>query len=168
MNGTLAGSMIEIEEGKNGWLYIRSAEANFFHSAAERANWANFHLPIFTAQLLGRHARLTALKIPYIVAIAPEKQSVYPENLLSAYQVMRPTMAELMTSACANAGIEAVDLMKLLKLDSSIGARKQLAKDLNYTGNTGDSASMNIWLHQQVMQKLAANGGKVPADLLKY
>jgi DNA-binding ferritin-like protein (Dps family) len=61
-----------------------------------------------------------------------------------------------------------VDLMKLLKLDSSITARKQLAKDLNYTGNTGDSASMNIWLHQQVMQKLAANGGKVPADLLKY
>ena len=62
-----------------------------------------------------------------------------------------------------------VDLMKLLKLDSSISPRaKQLAKDLNYTGNTGDSASMNIWLHQQVMQKLAANGGKVPADLLKY
>lgn len=61
-----------------------------------------------------------------------------------------------------------VDLMKLLKLDSSITNRQQLAKDLNYTGNTGDSASMNIWLHQQVMQKLAANGGKVPADLLKH
>jgi len=61
-----------------------------------------------------------------------------------------------------------VDLMKLLKLDSSLGARKQLAKDLNYTGDTGDSASMNIWLHQQVMQKLAANGGKVPAELLKH
>ena len=61
-----------------------------------------------------------------------------------------------------------VDLMKLLKLDSSIANRKQLAKELNYTGNTEDSASMNIWLHQQVMQKLAANGGKVPADLLKH
>ena len=60
-----------------------------------------------------------------------------------------------------------VDLMKALDLDSSLNARKQLAKDLNYTGNTGDSASMNIWLHQQVMDKLAANGGKVPADLLK-
>ena len=58
--------------------------------------------------------------------------------------------------------------MKLLKLDSSIANRKQLAKELNYTGNTEDSASMNIWLHQQVMQKLAANGGKVPADLLKH
>lgn len=60
-----------------------------------------------------------------------------------------------------------VDLMKLLKLDSSLGARKELAKDLGYTGNTNDSATMNIWLHKQVMQKLAANGGKVPADLLK-
>jgi hypothetical protein len=61
-----------------------------------------------------------------------------------------------------------VDLMKLLKLDSSLTARKQLAKDLNYTGNTNDSASMNIWLHKQVMQKLAENGGKVPAELLKH
>ena len=58
-----------------------------------------------------------------------------------------------------------VDLMKLLKLDSSLSARKELAKELNYTGDTNDSASMNIWLHKQVMAKLAANGGKVPADL---
>ena len=60
-----------------------------------------------------------------------------------------------------------VDLMKLLKLDSSFTARKELAKELGYTGDTNDSASMNIWLHKQVMQKLAANGGKVPADLAK-
>ena len=58
-----------------------------------------------------------------------------------------------------------VDLMKLLGLDSSFGARKELAKELNYTGDTNDSASMNIWLHRQVMNKVAANGGKVPADL---
>jgi hypothetical protein len=58
-----------------------------------------------------------------------------------------------------------VDLMKLLKLDSSFSARKELAKELGYSGDTNDSASMNIWLHKQVMQKLAANGGKVPADL---
>jgi hypothetical protein len=60
-----------------------------------------------------------------------------------------------------------VDLMKLLKLDSSLATRKELAKDLGYTGDTNDSAKMNIWLHKQVMQKLAANGGKVPADLLR-
>ncbi|MCZ0734133.1 DUF3597 domain-containing protein [Phreatobacter sp. AB_2022a] len=58
-----------------------------------------------------------------------------------------------------------VDLMKLLNLDSSLTARKELAKELNYTGDTNDSATMNIWLHKQVMNKLAANGGKVPDDL---
>ena len=58
-----------------------------------------------------------------------------------------------------------VDLMKLLDLDSSLGARKQLAKELNYAGDTNDSASMNIWLHKQVMMKLAASGGRVPEDL---
>jgi 3-oxoacyl-ACP reductase-like protein len=58
-----------------------------------------------------------------------------------------------------------VDLMKLLDLDSSIGARQALAKELGYTGSTSDSAAMNIWLHKQVMNKLAANGGRVPADL---
>lgn len=58
-----------------------------------------------------------------------------------------------------------VDLLKLLSLDSSLESRKELAKELNYSGDTSDSASMNIWLHRQVMNKLAANGGKVPADL---
>jgi 3-oxoacyl-ACP reductase-like protein len=58
-----------------------------------------------------------------------------------------------------------VDLLKLLSLDSSLQARKELAAELHYTGDTGDSAAMNIWLHRQVMNKLAANGGKVPADL---
>ena len=58
-----------------------------------------------------------------------------------------------------------VDLLKLLGLDSSLQARKELAAELHYTGDTSDSASMNIWLHRQVMNKLAANGGKVPADL---
>lgn len=58
-----------------------------------------------------------------------------------------------------------VDLMKLLKLDSGFTARKKLAQELSYTGDTKDSASMNIWLHKQVMVKLSDNGGKVPAEL---
>jgi hypothetical protein len=58
-----------------------------------------------------------------------------------------------------------VDLMKALDLDSSLTARKQLAKELQYTGDTNDSATMNVWLHKQVMAKLAANGGKLPADI---
>jgi hypothetical protein len=59
-----------------------------------------------------------------------------------------------------------VDLMKLLNLDSGLTARKQLAQELHFTGDMNDSASMNIWLHGQVMKKLAENGGKVPADLI--
>jgi 3-oxoacyl-ACP reductase-like protein len=58
-----------------------------------------------------------------------------------------------------------VDLMKLLNLDSSLAARKELAQELNFSGDTNDSASMNIWLHKQVMIKLAENGGKVPDEL---
>ena len=58
-----------------------------------------------------------------------------------------------------------VDLMKALDIDSSLGARKELAKELGYSGDTNDSASMNIWLHKQVMAKLAANGGKLPDDI---
>ena len=58
-----------------------------------------------------------------------------------------------------------VDLMKALDIDSSLTARKELAKELGYTGDTNDSATMNIWLHKQVMAKLAANGGKLPPDI---
>ena len=58
-----------------------------------------------------------------------------------------------------------VDLMKLLDLDSSLNERKELAKELGYTQDTNDSAAMNMWLHRQVMNKLAANGGKVPSEL---
>ena len=58
-----------------------------------------------------------------------------------------------------------VDLMKLLDLDSSLNSRKQLAQELHYSGDTNNSAAMNVWLHKQVMQKLAENGGKVPAEL---
>ena len=58
-----------------------------------------------------------------------------------------------------------VDLMKILDLDSSLKARQTLAKELNYDGDTKDSAAMNVWLHKQVMIKLAENGGKVPTEL---
>jgi len=58
-----------------------------------------------------------------------------------------------------------VDLMKALDLDSSLTARKELARELKYTGDTNDSATMNIWLHKQIMVKLAANGVKLPSDI---
>ncbi len=59
-----------------------------------------------------------------------------------------------------------VDLMSLLGMEHSLADRKELARELGYTGDMNDSASMNIWLHKQVMKRMAANGGKVPADLL--
>ncbi len=58
-----------------------------------------------------------------------------------------------------------VDLMKLLDLDSSLDTRKALAKELGYTGDMGDSATMNVWLHKQVMAKLMESGGVVPDSL---
>ena len=66
----------------------------------------------------------------------------------------------------SNWRVSIVDLMSLLGMENSLAERKELAKELGYTGDMSDSASMNIWLHKQVMQKLAANGGKVPQDLL--
>ncbi|WP_427915043.1 DUF3597 domain-containing protein [Ramlibacter sp. MMS24-I3-19] len=88
---------------------------------------------------------------------APVQQPVDVEAVLNGMAKNNPQKLNWRTSI--------VDLMKLLDLDSSLQARKQLADELHYTGDKNDSASMNIWLHKQVMQKLAANGGKVPADL---
>jgi len=59
-----------------------------------------------------------------------------------------------------------VDLMKLVGIDSSLANRKALAQELGYTGDMNDSATMNVWLHKQVLQKLSENGGQVPANLL--
>ncbi len=59
-----------------------------------------------------------------------------------------------------------VDLMKLVGMDSSLSDRKELAQDLHYTGDMNDSAAMNMWLHKEVMKKLAENGGRIPQNLL--
>ncbi|MFS8116311.1 DUF3597 domain-containing protein [Rhizobium jaguaris] len=59
-----------------------------------------------------------------------------------------------------------VDLMKALGMDASLAERKELAQELGYTGDAGDSAKMNMFLHKALMKKLSENGGKVPADLL--
>ena len=77
----------------------------------------------------------------------------------------------ILSAEAANAGqalnwrTSIVDLMKLVGIDSSLANRKELAQELGYTGTLDGSAEMNIWLHKAVMRELAANGGKVPADL---
>ena len=62
--------------------------------------------------------------------------------------------------------VSIVDLLKVLGIDSSLTNRKALASELKYDGDTNDSAKMNIWLHEKVIAQVAANGGKVPGDLL--
>ncbi len=86
---------------------------------------------------------------------------IAPMDMIDVEQVL----GGMPQSGSLNWRTSIVDLLKLLNLDSSLDSRKELAAELDYTGDTSDSASMNIWLHRQVMNKLAANGGRVPADL---
>ena len=96
---------------------------------------------------------------PADAGVAPSipQQVVDVEGVLTSLASKNPQQLNWRTSI--------VDLMKLLDLDSSLNARKELAGELHYSGDMNDSASMNIWLHKQVMQKLAENGGKVPDEL---
>ncbi|TQK10381.1 uncharacterized protein DUF3597 [Herbaspirillum sp. SJZ107] len=107
-------------------------------------------------------------------AAAPAAPQAAPQSAPAASApaaVQQVDVEQILTNMQAQSGQQLnwrssiVDLLKLLGLDSSLQARKELAAELNYSGDTSDSASMNIWLHRQVMNKLAANGGKVPADL---
>jgi Domain of unknown function (DUF3597) len=109
-------------------------------------------------------------------AAAPQAQEVAQAGSAASQPSAAPKpgsvdVEAVLTQMAGQAGQELnwrtsiVDLMKLLGLDSSLSARKQLASELQYTGDMNDSASMNVWLHKQVMKKLAENGGKVPDDL---
>jgi hypothetical protein len=100
------------------------------------------------------------------VAPAAPTQAAVPPPVAPMEQVdVEAILSGMPQSQNLNWRTSIVDLLKLLNLDSSLQSRKELASELDYKGDTGDSASMNIWLHRQVMNKLAANGGKVPADL---
>ena len=104
-------------------------------------------------------------------AASPASGSAAPAGGSSAAPAQSVDVAPILDKAVAAKGeklawrTSIVDLMKALDIDSSFTARKELAKELGYTGDSNDSASMNIWLHKQVMAKLAANGGKLPADV---
>jgi Domain of unknown function (DUF3597) len=104
-----------------------------------------------------------------VAAPAPAAATAAPAAPAPAPQPV--DVEAIMTAAAASVDYETnwrtsiVDLMKLCGLDSSLANRKELAQELGYTGDMNDSASMNIWLHKQVMNQLAANGGHVPAEL---
>lgn len=102
-----------------------------------------------STQAAGATAQPTAAPVPPVVDVAAVLNDMAKKN---------PEKLDWRKSI--------VDLMKLVDMDSSLGARKQLATELHYTGDMNDSASMNVWLHKQVLAKLAENGGKVPPELL--
>ncbi len=90
-------------------------------------------------------------------ASAPQQQPVDVAAVLTDMAAKQPQKLDWRHSI--------VDLMKLLGLDSGLQPRRELAQELGYAGDPGDSATMNIWLHKQVMKRMAENGGKVPEDL---
>lgn len=91
-------------------------------------------------------------------APAPAPEPVDVEAVLEELAAENPQKLNWRTSI--------VDLMKLVGMESSLAERKELADELGYAGDKSDSATMNIWLHKEVLKKVAENGGKVPASLL--
>ncbi|WP_020174402.1 DUF3597 domain-containing protein [Methyloferula stellata] len=133
------------------------------------------------SKIFGHHQEIAAATPP---VVTPETSSSAATGTAAPEVAATPINAASATAQIAGVDVEAVltnlaahhhekldwqksivDLLKLLGLDSSLEARKELAAELHYAGSTDDSAAMNIWLHKQVMVKLAENGGKVPDEL---
>jgi hypothetical protein len=109
--------------------------------------------------------------------LTPDAPVVVPEEVIAAVEVPvvapEPVDVTAILDGMAAAHKEKldwkrsiVDLMKLVGMDSSLSERKELAKELGYSGDFGDSAKMNVWLHKQVLLKISENGGILPEDLL--
>jgi hypothetical protein len=127
-------------------------------------------------KVFGGKAEAPASEVKYVIevspaapateAAAPEAPAAVPAPPAEPFDV-----AAYLDGLAAKAGekldwkVSIVDLMKLVGMDSSLSARKELAKELHYSGDTADSAKMNVWLHKQVMQQIASNGGKLPGHL---
>jgi hypothetical protein len=136
--------------------------------------------------ILGTHGHPAAGPAASRNQASPAPQAGSPAGLRPATAPAQPAPAQGMTGATPAAPVDIdavlnqkaaqkheklnwrssiVDLMKLVDMDSSLENRKALAKELGYSGDTQDSASMNVWLHKEVMQKLAASGGKLPDSI---
>jgi 3-oxoacyl-ACP reductase-like protein len=117
-------------------------------------------------------AQTTAAAAPTPAAAAPSAAApATPSGASSPKSISQADVVAMIEKAVGAQGEDLnwkqsiVDLMKALKLDSSLAARKQLAQELGYTGALDGSAQMNVWLHKQVMAKLAEGGGALPAGL---
>ena len=114
--------------------------------------------------IFGRKAEAAT---PPAAAAATGSAPVAPAPSLAVADVdVAANLAALAEGKNLNWRTSIVDLMKLLDIDSSLANRKELANELGYTGALDGSAEMNIWLYKATMRELAANGGKVPAELL--
>jgi 3-oxoacyl-ACP reductase-like protein len=136
---------------------------DIFHKIFPGHHPANTQAPAGTAPAPSTAAPQSAPAAPQAPAAPAAGAAAAPAQQVDVEQVLTNMQAQ--SGQQLNWRTSIVDLLKLLNLDSSLQARKELAAELQYTGDTNDSASMNIWLHKQVMTKLAQNGGKVPADL---
>ncbi len=102
----------------------------------------------------------TPVQPPITTAAAVAPQPVEPVDVAGILDFKNSVRDEKL-----NWQTSIVDLMKLLGMESSLAERKALADELGYTGDTSDSATMNIWLHKQVIQKIVDNGGQLPRDM---
>lgn len=118
-----------------------------------------------TASTVQTSAPGTAPAAPATASAAPATATAAPPQQVDIAAILNGLAAK--NSEKLDWKHSIVDLMKLVGMDSSLSSRKELAADLHYTGDTQDSATMNMWLHKEVLKKLSENGGHVPADLLK-
>jgi len=136
-------------------IFSRIKDAIFGHKPAARSGTS---VPSRSAPSAPSAHAKTSATIPASPANAKWDTPVDVDAVLSDLAESNPQKLNWKTSI--------VDLMKLLDIDSSLQNRKELARELGYSGDLNDSASMNIWLHKRVLQELEKNGGKVPASLV--
>lgn len=114
-----------------------------------------------------------AAAVAAVVAAPVATATLAADNVIAAAPLPEVDVTALLDGLAAKSSEKGldwkksiVDLMKLVGIDSSLHARQELAKELHYSGELHDSASMNIWLHKEVIKKIVENGGKVPAGLI--
>lgn len=124
-----------------------------------------------TASASGTEVASTVEEVAEVAQVAEvAKVAAAAEAMVLARDFDVTAYLDGLTKASKEKGLDwrksIVDMMKLVGIDSSLSARRELAEELGYQGDVKDSAKMNIWLHREMLQRIAANGGQLPADLL--
>jgi len=159
--------------GESGPLLARPGDAQQ-RAISERKSRRGTTMSILGSlmgKILGHSARESEAKVNAARPAAPAPAAATPAPAATAAPPVVDVETVLETMAAGTKQTldwrnSIVDLMKLVGIDSSLANRKALAQELGYTGDMNDSATMNVWLHKQVLRKLSENGGQVPANLL--